>query len=295
MPTETPNHGLHTYNLDDEPWTHSADMEHIEEFLPVRDLEANIGNYTAYAGALFIATDTDNVFSGDGTSWNAVDWGGDGDFTSVDGVATTRANVGAMPLGTYHTTANADGGWGVQFEAEDIHIESVVVDADVETATTLTVELRQFENGSENPTIVDSETVTVNGGPERVTLDFQVPATGAGNADAEDKYLIQRGSEGVPLRRRFEEDGDWSAADYAEQTYTDPPIDFQQGVRNSVGSYEENESWYYFFDWLVGDEADRVTSPFSTDVDEIYMRPRDPAEEFDDISPRALWIDTSGG
>jgi hypothetical protein len=36
-----------------------------------------------------------------------------------------------------------------------------------------------------------------------------------------------------------------------------------------------------------------VLSPWSTDVDEIYMRPRDPEEEFDDVSPRALWIDTS--
>mgnify|MGYP006276461603 CR=1 FL=1 len=28
-------------------------------------------------------------------------------------------------------------------------------------------------------------------------------------------------------------------------------------------------------------------------VHEIDMRPRDPEEEFDDVSPRALWIDIS--
>ena len=222
---------------------------------------------------------------------------------SSSGVVGTsaRQNVGALVGGTRHDNAYDDGGYGVVFEAADLTIESVVVDSDLSAVENpdLTIELRQFADGASNPTVIDSTTVTLSGGPERVTVDFSVPAEGASNADANSQYVLQRGAPNgttaIPLRRRFERDGDWSDASFDDYTYDDPAIDFQQGTINAASSTasEPTGSWYYFFDWLVGPETERVLRPWSTDVDEIYMRPRDPEEEFDDVSPRALWIDTS--
>lgn len=211
-----------------------------------------------------------------------------------------RTNVGALTQGTHHANAYEDGGYGVAFSASDLYIDSVVVDSDLDDISKpeLTIELRQFQDGAGDPTIVDSTTVTLSGGPERVEVGFTVPESGSSGADPNDEYVIQRGpdnGEEIPLRRRFEGDGDWSVADYADHTYADPDIDFLQGTVNSpsASGSEPVGSWYYFFDWLVGPEKEGVMIPKSTDIDELYMRPRDPAEEFDDISPRALWIDTS--
>lgn len=232
------------------------------------------------------------------TLYDTVDGSSGG--SNADNIASARTNVGPLPMGTYHANAYSDGGYGVVFQASDLYIDSVIVDSDLTDVSTpdLTVELRAFEGGADSPTIIDSTTVTLSGGPERIDLGFTVPASGSSAADANDEYVLQRGpanGDEIPLRRRFEKDGDWSTADYADHTYTDPAIDFLQGTINApaASGTEPVGSWYYFFDWLVGPEATRVMSPWSTDIDELYMRPRDPAEEFDDVSPRALWIDTS--
>jgi len=241
-------------------------------------------------------------------NWNSIDEDVQKLYDSLDETSSTgsvvgtsaRQNVGALVQGTYHDTAYGGGGYGVVFEAADLTIESVVVDSNLSTIDTseLTIELRQFASGADNPPVVDSTTVTLSGGPERVTVDFTVPAAGSSDADDNNQYVMQRGSPNgtpIPLRRRFEQDGDWSEAAYVDYTYGDPAVDFLQGTVNSpsASGSEPVGSWYYFFDWLVGPESERVLSPWSTDVDEIYMRPRDPEEEFDDVSPRALWIDTS--
>lgn len=224
---------------------------------------------------------------------------GSGDGTAIKGVTKTRTNVGAMVYGGYHSGAFDDGGYGIVFEASNLYIDSVLVDSDLSDVSDsdLTVELRKFEGGSGDPTIVDSTTVTLSGGLERIQLGFTVPEAGAPNADENNEYTLQRGNdEGIPLRRRHVNEDDWSADDYNEHTYSDPPIDFISGIQNSPtagGDVGPRETWYYFFDWLVGPATARVASPWSTDIDELYVRPTDPEEEFDDVSPRALWIDTS--
>lgn len=70
---ETDNHELNKYTSGEENWTHSPDMQTIEERLTVRDTEANRSNYTPHAGARFIATDTGAIYDGDGGSWNLAD------------------------------------------------------------------------------------------------------------------------------------------------------------------------------------------------------------------------------
>lgn len=186
--------------------------------------------------------------------------GEDGDTNPPDDGDTDppKTTVGASPKGAYHANSYTDGGYGVVFEASDLYIDSVVVDADLTDVSDpdLTIELRQFEDGADDPTVVDSTTVTLSGGPEQVPLGFTVPSSGSSSADANDEYVLQRGAEGIPLRRRFEGEGDWSTADFADHTYTDPNIDFIQGTLNSpsaTGS-EPVGSWYYLFDWLVSPE-----------------------------------------
>lgn len=269
----------------------------------IRDTESALREYDPAGGAKYLAVDTGTIYLGDGSEWQAIGSisadGESGTTTVAEGIDSARTNVGAMVGGTYHSNTYSDGGFGVVFEAADLRLDSVVVDADVSAVSdpTLTIELRKYEDGATDPTVLDSKTVTVTGGPERVSLGFTVPASGSSAADANDQYVLQRGAasgDEIPLRRRFSGEGDWSEDDYADQTYTDPAIDFLQGVINADSSASQPVgSWYYFFDWLVGPEATRVRSPRSTDVDEIYMRPRAPDEEFDDVSPRALWIDTS--
>jgi len=193
-------------------------------------------------------------------NWRALDSDVQQLYDMVDGVDTSAgANVGALLGGTYHQNAYDDGGYGVMFQAADLSIDSVVVDSDLSNTSNpdLTIELRQYAGGDSDPPVVESTTVTLSGGPERVDLGFSVPASGASDADANDRYVLQRGasnSDDIPLRRRFSAEGDWSTADYADETYQDPAIDFIQGTLNSesaTGS-EPVGSWYYFFDWLAG-------------------------------------------
>jgi hypothetical protein len=50
-------------------------VQALEERTAVVDTESNLSNYTAYSDAIFIASDTGNLFLGDGTSWNQSSFG----------------------------------------------------------------------------------------------------------------------------------------------------------------------------------------------------------------------------
>lgn len=300
----TDNHEFQLWADSEEQWEHRSDFETLEQKVWVRDEDAALNDYEPHDGALFLATDTEDVYLGDGNSWT-LKWnlgdigsgGGDGDHASVDGIDYRRQHVGPLHQGAYHEGgADADHSSGIVFEAEDLHIESAVLDSDLSAinATEEIIELREYNGGAADPPIVDSATVPLSGGPERVQLGFDVPASG--NGDANDEYVLARapttdGRTPVPLRRVSEEDGGQTLFDtYAS---TDPPIDFLRGTATMAsGDFGATAYYYYFFDILVGTQADRTDAPWSTDVDEIYMRPRDPVEEFGDVSPRALWIDT---
>ncbi|WP_254820883.1 hypothetical protein [Haloglomus halophilum] len=71
---ETPNHG---YNVPDEGaqnW-HEPLNENFEQYdtdIEIRDEEANRSNYDPKAGAKFLATDTENVYIGDGSNWQSL-------------------------------------------------------------------------------------------------------------------------------------------------------------------------------------------------------------------------------
>lgn len=304
----TPNFGYNTPARGDEDW----DVPVNENW---QNIDADIqAAMDAAAAAESLEVQEDGVSLGEflainaGANITAADAGGQvatisaaepsADLATADGIDFRGRNIGAMVDGTYDATAYADGGHGVAFSANDHTIQSVVVDSDLSGVTTpdLTVELRQYDGGVTDPTLVDSTTVTLTGGQERIPLGLYVPDSGG---DAESRYVLQRGpptGDAIPLRSRFAANGDWSAAAYMDEIYHDMTWNFFTGVQNSTtAGYAETDDWFCFYDWLVGPEADRVTSPWSTDVDEIYMRPTDPLEEFDSVSPRSIWFEPPEG
>lgn len=70
MVEKTPNHALNLYQIGDEDWTHTSDMETLEERLWVHDIAENRNEYVAYENTAFLATDTSEVYLGDGNEWN---------------------------------------------------------------------------------------------------------------------------------------------------------------------------------------------------------------------------------
>lgn len=246
-------------------------------------------------GAKFLDTSTGEIYTADGTSWTlqwdlgAIGSGGSGgsvDPSTVEGIADTRDHVGPLREGTHHDTDGA----GVAFWAQaGLTFNSCVVDTDLSavTTTTLTIELANYEGGAANPTTVGTADVTVSGGPERIDL------TGLPSIPADGEYVLARrtspNGEVIPCRRVNETN--FGAGEYTEHTYD--TIDFLRGTSITTSGDAASEGYYYYwFDIQIGDPYTQVTSPWSTDVDEIYMRPRDPAEEFD-VSPRAIWFDNS--
>lgn len=221
------------------------------------------------------------------------DSGSGGASTDVEGIENQPTHVGPMYQGTYHDgdgSTDDDPRFGIYFWAQGgLTINSVVVDSDLSAVSKnqIEIQLTDYDGGTENPTVHDTTTVTLSGGPERVDVGFTIPSDG--------EYVLARDygpdtSEVIPLRRI--EDVDWGVSAYDEHTY--PQIDFLGGTHiGESGDWGASGHYYFFFDLEIGDAYDQVMSPWSTDVDEIYMRPFDPAEEYDNVSPRALWIDTS--
>ncbi|ARS89965.1 hypothetical protein [Natrarchaeobaculum aegyptiacum] len=69
MVEKTPNHGLHTYEQGETDWTHTPDMETIEERLVVRAPESERDEYEPHPAATFVAIDTGAVYDGNGSTW----------------------------------------------------------------------------------------------------------------------------------------------------------------------------------------------------------------------------------
>lgn len=69
MAKKTPNHGLSKFETGETDWTHSPDMQAIEERLVIRDAESNLADYVPYATTTFVSTDTGATYDGDGNQW----------------------------------------------------------------------------------------------------------------------------------------------------------------------------------------------------------------------------------
>jgi hypothetical protein len=235
-----------------------------------------------------VANLRDNLSVSEGGSGEAIiDAASGGTGTSTDGIASETDHVGPFRQGGDHSTA----GSGTMFWAQSgLSINSAVIHTNLTNVSTtdFPVTLAHYESGAIDPTEVGSTTVTVSGGPERIDLSAlpDIPSDG--------EYVLARdqssNGETVPAWRITE--SNWGTAAYDEHTYD--RIDFRKGtnIRES-GDFGSEGYYYYFFDISIGDAYDQVTSPWSHDVDQIFMRPTAPEEEYDNVSPRSLWFDTS--
>lgn len=114
MVKKTPNHGLNKYAEGEADWTHSPDMQAIEERLVIRDQEEKIGDYIPYSTATFISTDTGRTYDGDGESWQPAARGfGTVSASTIDAGRTLRDPSG-KEITTEIATIDQTGGNGVE-------------------------------------------------------------------------------------------------------------------------------------------------------------------------------------
>ena len=292
----------HAYNIPErgvENWDEllNENFKQLDIDVEIRDQDENRGEYLPKEGSKFFAVDTGSTYIGNGNEWEEVN---NGNIGTVGGVGRVGHHVGAFSHGEYTPSENNWPGtdrWGIHFWAEaGLSIHTVVVDVDL-TETTLdtqTVELRDVTGSTDEGAISTSAnpvaTSTIGpleDGPQRVDLGFEVPSDGEWFLTVEPE--IDTGGGFIQHRYSGPNQTSWNGWN----DYTFDHINLIQGGRaDDEPSYDWSETWFYFFDWEIGEMNRRVLSPWSHDVDEIYMRPRDPTEEFD-VSPRALWIDTS--
>lgn len=69
MVKKTPNHELSKFDVGEPNWTHSPDMQAIEERLVIRDVESSLTDYVPYPTTTFVSTDTGATYDGDGEMW----------------------------------------------------------------------------------------------------------------------------------------------------------------------------------------------------------------------------------
>lgn len=105
MVEKTPNHDLNIYQTGDENWTHSPDMETVEERLWVRDIASNRHDYTAHEDSIYLATDTGAVYLGNGQDWDQLGTISSSDSSNNDGSTghgwiDVAADYGADPTGS---------------------------------------------------------------------------------------------------------------------------------------------------------------------------------------------------
>lgn len=95
----------------------NQNFEQIDKDVEIRDKDTNKGSYEPKDGAKFFATDSGNVYLGDGSSWNAVSTGTSDDNPSFNSVNTqeTYNNAQAVDVAVYQNngTTRAIGKNGV--------------------------------------------------------------------------------------------------------------------------------------------------------------------------------------
>ena len=96
---ETPNHGYNVPNEGAQDW-HEPLNENFEQYdtdIEIRDAEGNLGDYEPKQGAKFLATDTGDVYLGDGTDWQSL-----GSITNVTvgSTAPSDPSVGDLWIDT---------------------------------------------------------------------------------------------------------------------------------------------------------------------------------------------------
>lgn len=139
----TDNHEFQLWADNEEQWEHRSDFETLEQKVWVRDEDAALNNYEPHDGSLFLATDTEDVYLGDGNSWT-LKWNL-GDIGSGEGGGGDVQNADIEPasVSQYDTKAPIEGPTVEAFEAGDLSYYSgdtgpfSIVASDIEGANML--------------------------------------------------------------------------------------------------------------------------------------------------------------
>jgi len=88
---DVPETGDNNYDV-----TFDAYFNEVDNVIEIRDIEANLSTYTPISGAKFVATDTENVYFGDGSNWNQANtFGPDPSFDSASIDEASIQNLGS--------------------------------------------------------------------------------------------------------------------------------------------------------------------------------------------------------
>lgn len=158
MGTNTNNHGFGKPTLDGDTdvWGEILNQETIdklEERVTIVDTNANRTNYTAYADALFIASDTGQVYTGDGASWNELD-------IDVATHSATHENGGADEIDVTGLTIDTETTDNHSVRHEDSGDDEIdVTGLAIGTDTTDSHASRHESGGSDQLTDLDLDTL----------------------------------------------------------------------------------------------------------------------------------------
>lgn len=328
MVEKTPNHDLNKYQIGDSSWTHAPDMETIEERLVIRDREGNRTSYVAYEGALFIATDTGAVFDSDGENWIRASrsYGAVRADQFIKKTTESRLEghiVEAFESGDLaHYSGDTDvwtvgtsdiiGGNMLQFNNASGDMKIIWTDS-VETrrGERYTTYVRLGADTSNSPVMV------VCGQVSNGTIDagYGIGLAANGNnarlikepTDTDELWFVNTldtddmtVSGGVLYRMEIDLEAGGAIrgriinvdTGQVEATLRATDTEFQNGVfgyRNATSKGNAAD-----FDFATRGVLQTTESSIHTpDIDRLFVRDTDPANEYNDITDRDFWIDTS--
>ena len=117
----------------------NENFERLDQDVEIRDVEANLGDYTPSAGAKFLATDSGATYTGDGSNWNLVGY-------------VTRTSGGDIGHYIRYEDGLVDGEINTFFFGDDESLEVTRVSLPVRglsaDTTTSDVTLRVYEGGT---------------------------------------------------------------------------------------------------------------------------------------------------
>jgi type VI secretion system Hcp family effector len=137
--TETPNHGYNTPEKGTQNW-HEPLNENFEQHdtdIEIRDQVGALNEYDPKDNAKFLATDTGNVFIGDGEQWNLLDTSASSTSSgfpttfpeqNVHGYAEMRDSSGSIIKGSNNRFDDNRDGWAEVLRFD--HSINIPIDAD---------------------------------------------------------------------------------------------------------------------------------------------------------------------
>lgn len=156
MPNSSDNHNFDLDYAEGETWSYNSEFNTLEQKVIVRDTDANTGEYTPHTDAIYWATDTGDVYLGDGTAWNQL--GHAGTHEQGGGDEITHNNL-ALNADDHHTRPSA--GAYLTDDSNTFNVDSAQRLIDSPNGTPPTALLEDGDALEISVPVADSETLTV--------------------------------------------------------------------------------------------------------------------------------------